>query len=313
MMSLTDEKKCFADQLVPFESATLPIRGRFCRLDKTLSDILTSHAYPDVVSHALAEAAALTALLGSLLKFDGIFTLQLKGDGPVSMLVCDMTSEGAIRATAQFDADKLPDYHPGLSPKEIFGKGYIAFTIDQGPQTERYQGIVELQPDSLTASAQQYFDQSEQIDTFITLSVGRLTVGDQAERFCASGLLLQRMPEQDAGRLNRDLIGDEEEDGWKRMSLFAKSAQQDEMLDLSLPEHDLLYRLFQEDGVRVAENRALFHACRCSEDKIKNVLSQFKPEDLTDMLTDDGDISALCQFCGYDYRFKLTDLSVPKQ
>lgn len=312
-MSLTDEKKHFADQLIPFESATLPIRGRFCRLDKTLSDILTSHSYPDVVSHALAEAAALTSLLGSLLKFDGIFTLQLKGDGPVSMLVCDITSDGALRATAQFDATKLPDYDPGLTPKEIFGKGYIAFTIDQGPQTERYQGIVELQPDSLTASAQQYFDQSEQIETFISLSVGRLTVGDQAERFCAAGLLLQRMPEQDAGRLSRELADDAEADGWQRMTLFAKSAQQDEMLDLALPEHDLLYRLFQEDGVRVTENRALYHECRCSEEKIRNVLSQFKPEDLTDMLTEEGDISALCQFCGYDYRFSLSNLSVPKQ
>ncbi len=302
-----------SDSLIPFESATLPVRGRFVRLDKSLADIFAKTTYPDTVAHALVEAAALTTLLGSLLKFEGVFTLQIKGDGPITMLVCDMTSEGDLRATAQYNQSLLPNYVPNLTTQQLFGTGHIAFTIDQGPNTERYQGIVALADTSLTDSARQYFEQSEQIETFVSVTIGKLIESGKAERFCAAGLLLQRMPDQDQKRQKLDIDIHEEQDGWKRLTLFAESAKQAELLDFHLPAYDLLYRLFHEDGVQVAPQRLIRHKCRCSEQKIRSVLERFQPDQLSDMYTPQGDISAVCQFCGHDYRFKPDTLSFPKQ
>jgi molecular chaperone Hsp33 len=172
-----------------FQLESSNIRGRVVRLGSVLDDILNAHkAYPEDVLHLTGEILTLCVMLSSMLKYDGIFTLQVQGDGPVSMLVADVVDGGKIRACATYKQERLAaESHKG-NRAHLIGDGHMAFTVDQGKNMERYQGIVELKPESLIASVQHYFTQSEQIGTGIVMSVGR-TEG----KWRASGIMLQQM------------------------------------------------------------------------------------------------------------------------
>ena len=147
------------DIIIPFHVGAGAVRGRIIRLGGAIDEILSAHQFPDGVSELLGEATALTALMGASLKFDGVLTLQTRGSGPLRMLVADFTTPGTIRACAAFD--KAADLSPRFA--ELHGDGSFALTIDQGAEMERYQGIVPLSPDGLSAAALEYFRQSEQI------------------------------------------------------------------------------------------------------------------------------------------------------
>src|SRR5690348_12236465 len=138
-----------SDDLVqPFRIDPFALRGRLVRLGPTVDRILSQHDYPEPVATILGEAIALAVTLAGALKYDGIFTLQTKSDGPVRLIVADVSTDGAVRGYAQYDPERLlrVPARPGTSPSvpELIGRGYIAFTVDQGEDTERYQGIVEL-------------------------------------------------------------------------------------------------------------------------------------------------------------------------
>jgi molecular chaperone Hsp33 len=168
------------------------VRGRHVRLGRAIDTVLTQHDYPEPVSRLLGELIALAALLSSTIKYDGIFTVQTRGDGPLRMMVADVTSAGALRGYADFDADALavlPRDEEGGSVPRLLGAGHLAFTVDQGPETERYQGIVALEGASLSDCAHNYFRQSEQIATAIRISAD-LT----ADGWRAGALMLQREP-----------------------------------------------------------------------------------------------------------------------
>lgn len=281
------------DLVMPFQLESSALRGRLVRLGSVLDDILGAHDYPEAVSSQVAYTVALTALLASMLKYEGIFTLQAQGEGALSMLVSDVTSGGQIRGCATFDEEKLAVVQ-GVNMRALMDKGYIAFTVDQGADTERYQGIVELKGDTLIESIQHYFTQSEQIATGIVLHIGK-----RAGKWRAQGIMLQQMPEEGGHTVP---VGNAEEDDWRRAMILMQSAKEDEMLDEDLTPHAMLTRLFHEEGVRVYGARPLHKGCRCSEEKIIDMMKMMGEEDIRDMIVD-GSITMTCEFCGHHYHF----------
>lgn len=298
-----------ADDLVlPFQIEASRLRGRMVKLGPALDEILTRHAYPEPVARFLAETMTLAMLLSSMLKYDGIFTLQTKGDGPVRLMVADITSVGDIRAYAQFDEEALAKAGDDVTiapAPALLGKGHIAFTVDQGPNTERYQGIVELYGKTLADCVQHYFRQSEQIDTGLTVSVDQETLPDGGKgAWRAGGIMIQRLP-QDA---TEKVLGSGDEDAWRRAMVLLSSTTGDELLDPELPARDLLFRLFHEDGVRVWQPKALRFGCRCSRERVSDMLSRLPRDEVQSLKIDDGRVEVVCQFCSTAYHFDDADL-----
>lgn len=272
------------------------LRGRILRMGTSIHDILDRHGYPDGVSVLTGQAAVLALLLSSMLKYDGIFTLQTSGDGPVSMLVSDITRRGVVRACATYDPTRLRGGDQDLT--SLMGAGHLAFTVDQGEDMERYQGIVSLTGGSLQDSVQHYFTQSEQIATGIRIAVGR----DAEGQWRAGGIMLQRLPEE--GGINNP--GESEEDDWRRTMILLQSCKDEELLDANLTQNDLLFRLFHEEGVRVYEPTPVEEGCRCSQERAERIIATMSDEDRYDMTVDDR-ITVTCEFCSREYIFDETD------
>jgi molecular chaperone Hsp33 len=283
------------------------LRGRLVRLGPTVDRILTQHEYPEPVAAILGEAITLAVVLAGALKYDGIFTLQTKGDGPVRLIVADVSTSGAVRGYAQFDPNRLGEIagRPGQSPSvpQLCGGGYIAFTVDQGEHTERYQGIVELTGTTLAECAQHYFRQSEQIQAGIKLSAARVEGG----MWRAGGLMLQRVPPEGG----YTIIADDVEDGWRRAMVLMSSATADELTDPDLSPQRLLYRLFHEETVRVFDTQPVEARCRCSRERIIGILRSFPPKDI-DELREDKVTTVTCEFCNTTYEFDRDELK-PRQ
>lgn len=279
-----------------FQLESSHIRGRIVRLGSVLDDILNAHkTYSEDVLHLTGEMLTLCVMLSSMLKYDGIFTLQAKGDGPVSMLVADVMNGSKIRACAGFKPERLAaESHKG-NPAALLGNGHLAFTVDQGEHMERYQGIVELKPESLIASVQHYFTQSEQIGTGMVMTVGR-----KDGQWRATGIMVQQMPEETA-EYNKD-ESNVHEDDWRRTMVLLSSVKDEEMLDKGLSAPDLLFRLFHEEGVRIFEEQPLENQCRCSPERVENILTGMTDADIDEMVVD-GKIVMTCEFCSRDYVF----------
>ncbi len=298
------------DLIRPFQLDDAGLRGRLVRLGPTVDEILSRHGYPDPVSELLGEATALAAALAGALKFDGVFTLQTKGNGPVGMLVADFASPGKLRGYAQFDAEKLAPLVDssdaiGASVPQLLGAGYIAFSVDQGEDTERYQGIVELQGSNLADCAHQYFRESEQLQSAIRVAAKPVEGEDGKTSWRAGAVMIQRLPAGDPSLLARGgepVPDDEAEDNWRRAVALLASAKDEELTASDLSPDQLLYRLFHEEKVRVFEPSPLTFGCRCSSDRVVNVLNSLAPEELKDLVVDDK-LSVTCEFCNsfFDY------------
>lgn len=280
-----------------FQLESTSLRGRVVRMGSVLDEILAPHNYPEPVALLLGEAATLAVLLSSMMKYDGIFTLQAQGDGPVSMVIADVTSSGDVRACATFREGALEKIKRADVPQtaaEIMGKGYLAFTVDQGAYAERYQGIVELSSEGLLRSIRAYFTQSEQIGTGIRVAIKRDAAG-----FRAGAVMLQHMPEDDKRSDRPD--GAFAED-WNRSNVLLESCQDSELTSRTLLANDLLYRLFHEEGVRVFKPQCLRKGCRCTPQKLERVLAMMSKDDRAYM-TVDGQIVMHCEFCNRDFGF----------
>ena len=294
------------DLVQPFLLESSGIRGDLVRLGAVADHIVTRHAYPPPLAELLVEMLTLTAMLSSMMKYDGVFSLQTSGDGPVGVMVSDMTSEGHLRGYAGFDAARLAaaaEVKPGgAAPPgvaELLGKGHLAYTVDQGLDMERYQGIVSLSGQTLADCLQHYFLQSEQIQTGLIVASGIESParGDGAWR--AAGLILQRLPEEAAGRV-ADAVPDE--DAWRRAMVLQASCTEAELLDPGLPVNDLLYRLFHEEGVRVFRRRPLAARCRCSRDRLEETLRSLPRAEIEDLKVD-GEVVVTCEYCNRRYHF----------
>jgi molecular chaperone Hsp33 len=290
----------FDDMIQPFKIEGQAIRGRFVRLGPLVQDILSRHDYPRPVAAMLAEMLALAATLAATLKYEGVFTLQTKGDGPIRLMVADVTSGGELRGYAQFDKERLDRLGDGtLSVPRLLGAGYLAFTVDQGSHTERYQGIVELIGATLVDCMHHYFQQSEQFDAAIRVAVGAPRRAGEAWR--ASALMLQRLPPGASA-------ADEVEEGWRRALALMASGRNAEMLDPDLGPNDLLYRLFHEDGVRVFTPSRVRAGCRCSRERVERVIRSLPPAEVEELKVG-GRLTVTCEFCNSGYEFSEQELA----
>jgi len=307
------------DAVLPFEVASLDLRGRLTRLGRALDEILTKHDYPAPVGKLLGEAIVLTTLLGSSLKFDGRFILQTQTDGPVSFLIVDFQAPDRLRAYARFDAARLKD---GQDSGELLGHGHLAMTIDQGPDMSRYQGLVALEGGSLEDAAHEYFLRSEQIPTRVRLAVGEEWRGGgegPKHRWRAGGMLLQFLPKAPE-RARRDLDpGDApegtithtvaEDDAWVEGQSLIATVEDVELIDPDLSGERLLYRLFHERGVRVFAPLPLRAQCSCSRDAVSAMLNSFAAKDRAEMVKD-GKVAVTCEFCSSVYEFTPEEAGV---
>jgi molecular chaperone Hsp33 len=297
------------DLIQPFRIDPFALRGRLVRLGATVDRILSQHDYPEPVAAILGEAITLAIVLAGALKYEGIFTLQTKTDGPVRLIVADVSSDGAVRGYAQYDEARLAALgrqnlgDAGVNPSvpELMGKGYIAFTVDQGEDTERYQGIVELIGANLAECAQHYFRQSEQIQAGIKLAAARSGAGGA---WRAGGLMLQRVPPEGG----YTVIADDVEDGWRRAMVLMSTATTTELVDPGLSPHRLLFRLFHDEGVRVFETHPVEARCRCSRERIGRILRSFPVEDIEEMRQDEV-TTVTCEFCNTRYDFAGEELA----
>ncbi len=309
------------DRVVPFQVEGLDVRGRAVQLGPLLNTILARHDYPAPVARLLAEAIVLTALLGTSLKFDGRFTVQTKGDGPVDLLVADFSTPENLRAYARYDGDALADAvrEGRISPPELLGEGVLAFTIDQGRGMQPYQGIVPLDGSSLEEIAGVYFRQSEQIPTKVRLGVAELFDRDEDGRprhnWRAGGLIAQFLPQAPERMRQPDLHGGDgderdtdmsDDDTWLEARTLVETIDTDELTDPQVAIERLLFRLFHERGVRVYPPQGVYDRCSCSRDKIKGVLEGFSAEEI-EASQEEGHIAVTCEFCSTTYRYEAAE------
>lgn len=294
--------------VTPFYLAGRPVRGRLVRLGVLADTLLTRHDHPAPVTRLAGKALALVAALASALKFSGSFSLQIKGDGPVSMLVADCTNTGALRFYARTDDEALETLlaeTPKPTDRELLGNGYMALTVDQGPEMDRHQGIVEIAGDDLSAMAMHYFASSEQHACWIMLACQMTDAG-----WRAGGLILERIAGEGGSHVVED---DAAEASWETATILAGTLSTKELLDDNLPTLQLLHRLFHEEDLHVSQPRALAFGCRCSRARLANVLETFPKDDLDHMCQDDGNIVMTCEFCNVDFRFARKNIATQAQ
>lgn len=297
------------DNCVSFFIDNGAYQGRLIRMSTVLDDILGKHCYPLPVSAVIAESTVLAAMLASTLKYNGLFTLQTQSDGAVSMVVVDVTSEGKIRACANFDEEHLKQNQELRkttgqieAAPHLMGKGHLAFTVDQGPDMELYQGIVELKGKNLTECALRYFKQSEQIDTGLKLFL-QAPEGEN-KSWLAAGIMLQKMPLKGG---NAELSEEETAEAWNQANIFMESLTADEVFNAALSSADLLNRLFHGNNLNISATKDYSFCCRCSREKLLNTLSTFSEDDINAML-ENNKITATCHFCSEQYSFDKGEL-----
>src|SRR5476649_357253 len=308
------------DAVLPFEVASLDLRGRLTRLGPALDEVLNKHDYPAPVGKLLGEAIVLTTLLGSSLKFDGRFILQTQTDGPVSFMIVDFQAPDRLRAYARFDAKRLKD---GQDSGALLGHGHLAMTVDQGPVMSRYQGLVALEGGNLEDAAHEYFLRSEQIPARVRLAVGEEWRGGgegPKHRWRAGGMLLQflpkaperaRQPDLHPGDAPEGVVAPEvaEDDAWIEGQSLISTVEDVELIDPDLSGERLLYRLFHELGVRVFPPLPLRAQCSCSRDAVSAMLNSFAADDRAGMVKD-GKVVVTCEFCSSVYQFTPDEAGV---
>lgn len=283
-------------------------QGRLIRMSSVLDTIIGKHCYPRPVAAVVAESTVLAAMLASTLKYEGLFTLQTQSNGAVSMVVVDVTSEGKIRACASFDEEHLKQNQELRKTSgeieaapHLMGKGHLAFTVDQGPNTELYQGIVDLQGKNLTECALRYFKQSEQIDTDLKLFL-QAPEGESGS-WLAAGIMLQKMPLKGGNESSPE----EMEEAWNEAKVFMESLSQDEVFNAELTSEQLLHRLFHANNLSISKCKNYSFGCRCSREKLLQTLSTFSEDDINAML-ENNKVTATCHFCSEKYVFDKGEL-----
>lgn len=304
------------DTVLPFQLDLSDIRGRVVRLDGVLEQVLSQHSYPPLIEALVAEAALLTALIGQTVKLRWKLSLQIRGDGPARLIATDYygpTDDGEparIRAYASYDADRLD---LAAEPFSQIGKGYFAVMLDQGQGMVPYQGFTPIAGGSLSACAETYFAQSEQLPTRFSLTFGQSAEPGRAMHWRGGGVMLQHMPKagmsvaseggsgEDGLLTHADILGGAEADNWTRANLLLDTVEDIELIGPQVTPSELLVRLFNAEGPRVFDAQPLRFGCSCSEDKVRNTMSIYSQKDIAKMTTPEGVVTADCQFCGAHY------------
>ena len=307
------------DAILPFQLNRSHMRGRVVRLDKTLRTILEQHRYPDAVSSLVSEAVLLTALVGEAIKLRWKFSLQVRGEGAVRMIATDYFAPeddgtpARLRAYASFDRGEVASARQ--TPFEMIGKGVLGVTIDQGPDMRPYQGITPLAGGSLAACAETYFAQSEQLATrFVLLGALAQEPGGEPE-WRAAGVMIQQMPSEggqipdapsgEEGLMSADdvaAMGSREED-WNRVNHLLSTVDAHELIGPHVSPEELLFRLFHEEAPSVFDAQPVEFGCTCSAERVEAAMLQYSAKDIATMTTDEGTLTADCQFCSAHYVF----------
>ncbi|MEM7544270.1 MAG: Hsp33 family molecular chaperone HslO [Pseudomonadota bacterium] len=310
------------DSILPFQLDRAGMRGRIARLDDTLNQILGQHDYPPEVEALVSEAVLLTALIGQAVKLRWNFSLQIRGDGPVRLIATDYFAPevegdiGRLRAYASYEADRIE----GGAPFDLLGQGVFGVTIDQGPDMRPYQGMTPLTGGSLSACAETYFAQSEQLATRFQIEAALATIPGGDARWRGGGVMIQQLPTEggltpdapsgDDGLMTGDdvaVMGDREED-WNRVAMLLSTVETYELVGPHLAPEALLIRLFHEERPRVYPPTPARFGCTCSPARVEAAMAQYSAKDIATMTTDAGRVTADCQFCGAHYDFDPADL-----
>ena len=283
------------DLVAAFQIENQPVRGRIVRLGAAVDEILKRHDYPEPVANLLGEACALAALVGASLKFEGRLIVQAQGDGPVSYVVADYDTSGALRGYCSFNGEKVAEVSKGFArpgAQSLLGKGVFVMTIDPTNLKDRYQGVTPIEGETLALCAEQYFAQSEQVPTRVRLAVGELH-NAQGRSWRAGGAVIQNIAEDDARGST--------EAAWETAQALFETLGEDELIDPQIAPETLLYRLFHEDGVRLFSPKPLRAFCRCTEGRVLGMLRAFPEADRAEMVEPDGRIHVICEYCSRVY------------
>lgn len=270
------------DTLQRFLFENADIRGDLVHLDSSWQTVLEKHNYPPAIRTLLGEMMAAAVLLSATLKYKGRLTIQIQGDGPVSLMVVECSSERALRGLAH-SAENIK----AGSLADLVGKGRLAITLEPDKTGERYQSIVELTGTTLTDALENYLDVSEQLATRIWIAVN-----DES----AAGLLIQKLP---ASGKSKD------DDSWNRVEHLSSTIEQDELLSLSARE--IIYRLYHEEDVRVFDPETVYFRCSCSRERVENMLRTLGVDEVRSIIQDEGSVDVACEFCNHKYCFDSVD------
>ncbi|WP_111429077.1 Hsp33 family molecular chaperone HslO [Rhodobacteraceae bacterium DSL-40] len=314
------------DMVLPFQLDRADIRGRVARVDSVLDTILGQHAYPDPVAALIAEATLLTALIGQTVRPGWRLSLQVRGGGAIRLIATDYfaaETEGEparMRAYAAFDPDQLrADTEAGMAPFAMMGEGIFGILIDQGTGAAPYQGITPLAGESLSHCAETYFAQSEQLPTRFALAMGEAQVPGEAVKWRGGGVMLQHMPKaspfarQEASGPDgllaaEDMLDGGDAENWNRAVILLETVEDTELIGPHVGAEDLLLRLFHEEVPRVYSAQPVQFGCTCGPEKVVESLAEYPPETIAELVTEDGKVTADCQFCGAHYEFAPEEL-----
>ena len=280
------------------------VRGRACRLGATLDKVLSAHAYPLPVARLLGEAVIIAALVGDSLKFDGRLIVQANGSGPIKFIVAEYVTGEGVRGFAKIDHEAVEAVLAEAPPADevmtrLLGKGAFAMTIDYGPDKDQYQGVVGMEGPNLSAAAETYFAQSEQTPTRLRIAVGESWKEGEDKTWRGGGLLLQSV----AGDDTRGSA----EDDWDHARALFETVEDAELLDPDLSAGGLLYRLFNEDGVRLLEPKTVQRRCSCEHERLLRIIASFPVEDRAEM-EQDGAVVMTCEYCNRDWQFDRQEI-----
>ncbi len=270
------------DCLRRFVFENTDVRGELVWLDASWRAVLERQSYPAPVRDLLGQAMAAAVLLSATIKFDGFLQLQLQGDGPVSLLLIEATAARTVRGLARWNGDV-----EGMDFRALVGEqARLMLTIDPGQGGERYQGVVPVERDSLAATLEDYFAQSEQLATRLWLAAGE-------ER--AAGMLLQQLPR-----------GGSDEENWNRDVILGETLTDEELLTLSA--QDILHRLYHEEDLRLFDSEPVSFRCSCSRERIETMLRGLGYDEVRSVLEEQGAVSVSCEFCRQEYRLDAVDV-----
>jgi molecular chaperone Hsp33 len=299
------------DFVAAFQLEETQVRGRIVRLgDGVLDPILQRHAYPRWAAHLLGEAILLAIMTSASLKIEGRVTVQAQGDGPVSLLVAEASSQGGVRGYLRHDPERwarMEKVNRGARPHapQLFGSGVLAIILTpDSPDISGYQGLVPLEGATLSACAESYFNRSEQVPTRLRFAVAELSRPGAPTRWRAGGAMIQQV----AGDASRGETSDE----WETAQALFATLTDLELADPDLSSGRLLFRLFHEMGVRVEPPRLLDDRCTCSRERLFATLQGLGQSDAEDLADESGEISATCRFCAREYRFTPAELAPPQ-
>jgi len=289
------------DCLHRFMFERYPIRGHLVHLDAAWRALIEHREYPAAIRDALGEAVAASLLLAATIKFEGVLSLQMQGDGPVHLMLAQCTSGLGVRALARYrEAGAIgARLDAGAAPiGDLIGAGNLTVTLETDDGAQRYQGIVPITGRRLDESLQVYFENSEQLPTRLWL---------HADTSGASGMLLQKLPGADASPGADAVDFAAVDDAWRRVQLIGDTLTSDELRTLA--DAEILHRLFNEDDVRLFEPAPVYFRCRCSRERVSGMLQSLGEAEMRSVLAERGEVEVRCDFCNRAHVFDAVDIA----